>query len=116
MPMIRVQIPMRTPRPRQVDRGQDYESRLRCSNHLGGSQPAAPARSRVSYARRDRIDTDRWYPSFVQWEGRGPTNRRRVFDSLSSDSRSRKHLVRLPGCLTGEAGFDSRRLRTLTPR
>lgn len=38
-------------------------------------------------------------PSFVQWEGRGPTNRRRGFDSLSSDSCSRIPLVRMRGCL-----------------
>ena len=29
--------------------------------------------------------------SFVQWEGRGPTNRRRGFDSLSSDERRAIH-------------------------
>lgn len=36
-------------------------------------------REQVRFLRRAR------HPSFVQWEGRGPTSRRRVFDSLSSD-------------------------------
>jgi hypothetical protein len=33
--------------------------------------------------------------SFVQWQGRGPTNRRRGFDSLSSDRRHEPPYVRL---------------------
>ena len=33
--------------------------------------------------------------SFVQWQGRGPTNRRRGFDSLSSDRRHEPPHVRL---------------------
>src|SRR6188472_3351976 len=42
-------------------------SRLFREQEIAGSTPAAPTRS------------------FVQWQGRGPTNRRRGFDSLSSD-------------------------------
>ena len=45
--------------------------------------------------------------SFVQWEGRGPTNRRRGFDSLSSDERRAIHSPiegREPAFEAGEAG------------
>ena len=36
--VTRVQIPHATQSPRQVDSGQDYESRLRRSNRLGGTE------------------------------------------------------------------------------
>lgn len=71
----RVQIPLRTPSPRQVESGQRYERRLRGSNPLGEAMPAAPARSRLSYGRSARGSTWGRYARVAQLEEHPPDTR-----------------------------------------